>query len=130
MTKNNNIKIVVIRPVCCQKHNRRIFKLNQLYEFNLLALNGKTYFSLYLSFSLGPMRPAGLPLEMDSLASFSCRKVASDNDLPLLIPLQSRKNPNSQSKNTTLFINQQNLSETEIDALNLTKNTKIQNKNL
>ena len=75
-------------------------------------------FFLYLSFSLGPMRPAGLPLEMDSPASFSCRKVASDSDLPLLIPLQSRKNPNSQSKNTTLFINQQNLSETKIDALN------------
>mgnify|MGYP003335589009 FL=1 len=73
------------------------------------------------------MRPAGLPMEMDNLAAFSCRKVASDNNLPLLIPLQSRKNPNSQSKNTTMFVNQQNLSETDIDELNwASKNTKIQ----
>ena len=66
-------------------------------------------------------------MEIDNLAAFSCRKVASDNDLQLLIPLQSWKNPNSQSKNTTMFVNQQNLSETDIDELNWTpKNTKIQ----
>ena len=55
--------------------------------------------STYLSFNFGPVSPAGVPTEVP--ASFSCCNVARDNDFPLLIPLQSRKNPNSQSENTT-----------------------------
>ena len=37
---------------------------------------------------------------MNFPASSSCNVASTDNDLPLLLPLQSRKNPNSQSINT------------------------------
>ena len=54
---------------------------------------------IYLSFNFGPMTPAGVPIDVPP--SSSCCNVARDNDFPLLIPLQSRKNPNSQSENPT-----------------------------
>ena len=54
---------------------------------------------IYLSFNFGPMTPAGVPIDVPP--SSSCCNVARDNDFPLLRPLQSRKNPNSQSENPT-----------------------------
>lgn len=56
---------------------------------------GETSTNRSLRFSFGPIRPAGIPMNVP--ASSSCNVASTDNDLPLLLPLQSRKNPNSQS---------------------------------